>query len=239
MTITYNSYFNKLPKIKYDITQNRVDPQYETVTNIFFRVRVIREVLNNISSYFVVAVEDGETPEIIAEKVYNDAGAGWIITVANQIIDPQFEWPLDYASFNKYLINKYGSIENAETQIHHYDMVITRELQPDNVISEHRYVVNKEKLTDNNLNVPYNYYTIHGSDPGSLANVQEVNTYNIEGKTVVETIKGEAISCYDYEHDLNEGRRLIKCIKKEYYLQIMDEFTELTKSQPKFRRVVR
>jgi hypothetical protein len=239
MTPIYNSYFNKLPKIKYDMNHSVINPQYETVTNIFFRIRVIKEVLNNINSYFAVEIEDGETPEIIAEKVYGDSGAGWLVLITNQIIDPQFEWPLDYDSFNKYIIGKYGSIENAETTYHHYEKVVTRELQPDNVTTVTRFVVNKEKLTDNNLSVPYNYYEIHGVDPGSLANVQSVDTFNINGKTVTETTKGEAITNYAYEESLNDDRRIIKIIKKEYYEQIINQFNELTGSYASFRRVVR
>lgn len=237
--LTYNSYFNKLPKIKYDINNVLLDPYHETVTNIFFRVRVIQEVLNNINSYYVVELEDGDTPEILAEKVYGDAGAGWIILIANQILDPQFDWPLNYDAFNNYIINKYGSIEAAELLVHHYDMVITRELQPDNIISETRFEVNGTKLTDNNLSVPYNYYNPHFGDPGSLANVQSVETFDMDGKTITVITKGEAISTYDYEYQLNEDKRLIKIIKKEYYSQIMDEFNTLTGAWPTFKRFVR
>jgi hypothetical protein len=234
--LTYNSYFDKLPKIKYDPTRSLLDPNYETVTNIFFRVRVIREVLNNINSYYVVEVEDGETPEIVAEKVYGDAGAGWMVLIANQIIDPQFEWPLNYDAFNTYLIDKYGSVEAAETLVHHYNMVVTRELQPDNVVTETRFEVNGTKLTDNNLDVPYNYYNPHFGDPGSLAAVQSVETFDFEGKTITVTTSGEIVYAYDYEHQLNEDRRLIKVIKKEYHSKIMDEFNILTGAYPSFRR---
>lgn len=273
MAINYTSYFDRIPKIKYDINRNIVRPQYEEVTNIFFRVRVIQEVLNNINSYFVAEIEDGESPEIIAEKVYKDPGANWIITIANKMIDPQWDWPLNYDEFNKYIAGKYGSVEIAQTTNHHYEMVITRTLNPDNITSEHRYIVNGEKLTDNNLDVPYNYYypsvlladiltdnnsikidttayTVDsgydsqdpgefGLQPGSLAFTQYVNNYNIAGKTVREVVKGEAITNYDYEEKLNESRRFIKIIKREYYDQIQNEFNELTGTSTSFlRRVV-
>ena len=41
-------------------------------------------------------IDDGETPEVVAEKIYGDAGAAWVVLLANSIIDPQFEWPLNY-----------------------------------------------------------------------------------------------------------------------------------------------
>lgn len=269
MAAVYNSYFDKIPKLKYDINRSLINPQYETVTNIFFRIGYIEEVLNNISAYLTVEVSDSDTPEILAEKVYGDAGAGWMITMANKMIDPQWEWPLDYDQFRKYLIGKYGSVEIAQTTPHHYEMVITRTLQPDNITTERRYIVNGDKLTDNILDVPYNYYhpksdptmlTIDSTEikidsvlytvdsdtgggtiePGSLAFTQSVNTYTFQdsGKSVTEVIKGEEISVYDYENNLNDAKRLIKIVKKEYYPRIMNEFEKLTDFKLPYERRV-
>lgn len=269
----YNSYFDKLPKINYDMNRSLINPKYESVTNIFFRVKYIEKTLNNISSYFTAEVFDGETPEILAEKVYGDAGAGWMIIMANQIIDPQWEWPLDYEQFNKYIIGKYGSIESAQTLPHHYEMIVTRTLLPDNITSERKYIVNSDKLTYNRISVPYNYYhpsfdtygitadstkltvdstyfTVDngvelqesgdfGLQPGSLAFSQYTNTYTYaDGKTVTEDVIGKEVNSYDYENELNESKRLIKIIKKEYYGVIMREFDALTNFRLPFERRV-
>lgn len=273
MAINYTSYFDKIPKLKYDINRSLVNPKYETVTDIFFRIRFLQEVLNNINSYFVAEIEEGETPEIIAEKVYKDPGAFWMITIANNILDPQWDWPLDYDQFDKYIVGKYGSVENAQTSNHHFEMVVTRTLSPDNITTERKYIINEKKLTDNNLDVPYNYYypfvvtadiladdttikidsTLYtvdsgienqepgefGLQPGSLATVQYVNSYNINNKTVVEVVKGQAVSNYDYENELNENKRFIKIIKNEYYQQIQKEFEAITNSGADYlRRVI-
>lgn len=158
MTTVYNSYFDKIPKLKYDINRSLVNPKHETVTNIFFRVKYIEEAINNISAYFTVEVTDGDTPEILAEKVYGDSGAGWMITMANKMVDPQWEWPLEYRDFNKYIIGKYGSVEKAQILPHHYEMLVTRTLQPDNITTQKKYIINSDKLTYNRISVPYNYY---------------------------------------------------------------------------------
>lgn len=265
----YTSYFDKFPKIEYDINRSQY-PVYDLATNIFFRLGMLQSVLNNTSSYYVLELEDGETPEILADKVYGDAGAGWIILFTNRIIDPQFDWPLNYDAFEKYVIEKYGSIEIAKTTYHHYEKVVIREV--DGITTTNRYVINKERLIENDLSVPYNYfepYAISSSQTadstalkadnvdifitadadldsgetawqgGSLAYTQYVNTYNFEGKTIVETVRGEAISNYDYENALNESRREIKVIKKEYYNQIIYEFNALTNYSESFvRRLV-
>lgn len=237
--LSYSSYFDRFPKLDYKMSGPlSLNKDTENLTNIFFRVAYIREVLSNVSSYYMAEIQDGDTPEILADKVYDDPGADWMIILANQILDPQFDWPLNYDAFNAYVANKYGSVDNAQITTHHYEMVITRTLQPDNVTTEHRYIVNGEKLTDNNLDVPYNYYQIKGTDPGSLANTQEVNTYNILGKTITEVIRGVAISNYDYELEANDQKRLIKIIKKEYYTKIQSEFNKLTDFSSTYRRRV-
>ena len=110
-------YFGNFPKINYSITGDK--KVTESAVNIFKRYAILRNVLSNSGSYVLYEVDDKDTPEILAEKVYKDAGAGWIILYANQIIDPQFDWPLSDRNFKNYIIEKYGSIANAQTTYHH------------------------------------------------------------------------------------------------------------------------
>lgn len=290
-------FFDKFPKIKYDINNSTVNKRYESVTNIFIRIAYLKDVLSNINSYYTYEVGDGETPEILAQIVYEDAGAAWMIIYANEIMDPQFEWPLDYESLLKHIVDKYGSVENAKTGIHHYEKVITRTVDngPDETVTENKFIVNKSPETDGVLYLantngtfqvgedvfygnqfatfanadfkgvvtawdgandiitvantqgdlvfyntlrgntslangeiisiafeaaPYDYYT-------NLPETQSVNIYELGGKTITEVIKRNAVSYYDYEIELNENRRLIKVIKKEYYGTIMKEFDDM------------
>lgn len=298
----YQPFFEKFPKVDYDINRELYS-KYEKVTNIFFRIGMVRETLNNISSYYVFELENGDTPEIVASKVYADAGAGWMIIYANQILDPQWDWPLDNNQFKKYIIDKYGSVENAKTQIHHYEMVIKRTNSETNVTTETRfevgyraygakqyqvsvwpegasYINGEEAFTgvstsnydfygdvtnwwsSNNIvqvsnttgriavgdvivgnvsgvlgtvtgivtnSTPHDYYL-------NLAEVQEVETFNVDGKTVTQVTDREAITAFDYENQLNESRRTIKVIKREYYDRIMTEFNNITQTRPSFLR---
>lgn len=186
-TIRYSSYFDKFPKVEYDINRSLINPKYETITNIFFRIRVIREVLNNINSYYVLEVEDGETPEIVADKIYKDSGAGWIILLANQILDPQFDWVMNYDTFQKYIISKYGSVETAQITYHHYDMIIKRTISPDNVITEDRYQVSGNKLTENQLSVPFNYYAPYSVDIGLTADSTDYTVDSTDSRYTVDS----------------------------------------------------
>ena len=242
-------FFNKFPKFDYNMNFGRGKfPITETVTNIFFRLGIIKEALNNITSYEVYQLESGDTPEIVAERVYNDAGAGWIVIYANQLADPQFEWPLTYDQFNKYIVKKYGSIENAETGIHHSEMIVTRTNSEHQVVSETRFQINTDRLTDTMPPYRFNYYNAHAGDgewdydikTGQVPVAEgSVGTYEIDGATITESIVRNQVSYYEYEERLNESRRVIKVIKAEYYPRIMSEFKNLTGTKESYLRKVK
>ena len=225
-------FLDAFPKVLYDI-EKRQYSNYESVTNIFFRFSIIKSVLNNISAYYYYIIKDSDTPEILAEATYNDSEAYWIILYANDIYDPQYDWPMNDRVFGKYIIGKYGSIANAKTTIHHYEKVITREESLSGIITENRFVVNYDKLTTNTPDVPYDYYL-------NLPAIQSVETINMNGQTVTEIIRRDSISNYDYELQQNENKRTVKIIKPEYYGQIMNEFNNLTNNRrnPTVRRLV-
>ena len=221
MTYRNTPYFDAFPKIQYDINNTGFGAgSHETVTDIFFRIGIISDVLANITSYYVYELDDSDTPEILAEKVYNDIGAGWIILYANRILDPQFEWPLNYDAFQKMLIDRYGSTENAQTEIRHYEKIIKRTNEYTGVTSEQRYIIDPAKITIETPDVPYSYW-----QPGFPSYTE---TYVIDGKTVTETVSGQAVTQYEYELRQNDAKRLVKVIKAEYYPLIINEFARIS-----------
>lgn len=175
-----SKFFDKFPKIQYDI-QGRRYSNLQTVTNIFFRVRILKEILNNISSYYEYFIKDGDTPEILADKIYKDSEGHWIILLANDIIDPQYDWPLNTQDFDKHIIDKYGSIQIAKTTYHHYEKVIRREESSGDVIVESRYIINANNLTQGSITLTsvngtfYPGNTIYTTGNTFVANVQSWN----------------------------------------------------------------
>jgi hypothetical protein len=212
-----SNFLNLFPRIRYDINKNKYT-NYDVITNITFRVSIIKNTLNNISTYFEYQISEGDTPEILAQKVYKDPEAYWVILYANDIYDPQYDWPLNYKSFTSYIASKYGSIEWAKSNYHHYEKVVERVNGEVRTIT--KFDINEDSLTSNSMNVPYDTYD-------NLAEA-EYNTYNLAGKTISETITRNRVSYYDYENQLNENKRTIKIIKKEYYPGILEELKKLT-----------
>lgn len=221
-------FFNKFPKIAYDINGSTY-PSYNIITDITFRIGVIREVMDRFSAYYEYTIRDGETPEILAEKVYGNAEAHWVILYANEIYDAQYDWPLNERDFVKYITKKYGSIQAAKTGIHHYEKVVGREVnQSGNGLFE-RFVVDYDSVAPAPNGVPHDTYLSLPVEPSYI-------TYNIDGKTVVEGVARREVTFYDWEREMNEKKRNIKIIKKEYYPQIVQEFKRLTNNEPSYIR---
>lgn len=250
-------FFDKFPVVPYKLSGKKYSG-FDIVTNIFFRTSMIRDVLSNASSYVKYVIKDGDTPEILAAKAYNDPEAHWIILYANELVDPLFEWPKTTNQFEKYMADKYRpqaeayynrTVEDYEvlawTQskaipetIHHYEKVIKRENLSAQTVDIQRFVINKSKLSGNHVEIgaPFDYY-----DDISLAAEQDVTPYStpVAGQTIIETIYKDLKSIYEYEEELNESRRNIRIIKNNYYTQIMQEFSALTRTDVPafFRRV--
>ena len=249
-----STYFDKFPLIRYQISGVKYS-SFQTIRNLLFRTSIIREALSNSSSYVRYIIRDGDTPEILASKIYGDPQAHWMILYANDMIDAQYDWPMTSTVFPKYIADKYRSqaeddrgetLEDYEViawtqdttnepSYHHYEKVVKLENQAAQVTTETRFIINKSLLTDDELvDVPHDYYD-------GLADVQDVTPIDltIDEQTVIQTVYRNAVTYYDYEDELNEAKRTIRIIKKEYYTQMNTEFGILTnKNTPIFMRRV-
>ena len=107
-------YFKKFPIIPYDSVG---DLQYKDVTNLLRRVGLRAKVRGNTSLYDTYDVKEGETPEMIAHKLYGDSNLHWVIMLVNDITDRYHQWPMSFIQFNEYLNDKYANPD----AIHHYE----------------------------------------------------------------------------------------------------------------------
>jgi len=98
------AFFDKFPLIRYDINK---DGKLKLATDILRRVSIHNSILNNANAFEEYAIQDGETPEMIAHKFYDNVDMHWVILLANQITDPYFDWCLGSRSLENYLNKKY------------------------------------------------------------------------------------------------------------------------------------
>jgi hypothetical protein len=121
------NYFRNLPKVGYDINGTGKN-SFLSVTNIMKRVKFKPSVLEDISNYYPYFVKEGERPDIIAHAQYGNIGYAYLIMLINDIQDPNFDWPLSSQIFEKFIINKYGSVTLAIAGIKHYYQIVRAEV---------------------------------------------------------------------------------------------------------------
>jgi hypothetical protein len=232
-----SQFFDLFPILSFDLNKDG-QRNFTLLTDIFFRIKVLETVKSNVLSYYTYLINDGETPDILADKIYGSCEAHWIILMANDIIDPQYDWPLSSDAFTKYIKAKYGSIAAATQQIHHYVKKITRSTndingsdQIDTIYTQYidATINTNPVFSSNNTTIPYETY-----DNTPLFS-QDLYT-NSEGTSIIIVQETTPVTCYDYEDQLNEEKRSIKIILPEFYSQIMDEFKALIEANDPRKR---
>jgi len=118
------AYFRELPNLQIlNRTKNQVSNDETSVVKNFFKRAKLREDIGSVISAFEYYIITGdERPEQVAESVYGDPELDWVILTCNNITNVQDQWPLNLDSFNKYMLEKYGS-EEAYDDVHHYETI--------------------------------------------------------------------------------------------------------------------
>ena len=111
-------YFENFPKFAYDFDING-ERKVLIVSDITTNVRFRKEILSNVTLYDEYDIKEGETPEIIAERLYGNSQYHWIIMLVNDRYDYIKDFPLTYTALTQYITDKYG-VGN-ESDIHHYE----------------------------------------------------------------------------------------------------------------------
>ena len=203
-----SKYFNYFPKTAYSLDNtNNVD----VVTSIITRFAFESSFRNNTAVYYEYNIQDSDTPEIIANKFYGDSEKHWVVLMLNDIVDPQFDWPLDQRTIISYMNEKYSAnasvgqsgVNWAQANIHSYYKVETRTTN-----STGSELQSKLEI-----------------DANTYANVAATTT-NLtldDGNSITITVSKETKSYYDYEIEENETKRTIKLLKPEFIRPIENE----------------
>ena len=111
-------YFSSFPIIPYD---SKGDLQFKDVTNLLRRVGMRTKLKTNTFLYDTYDVKEGETPEMIAHKLYGDPELHWIVLLVNEITDRYHQWPMSGMQFLDYINDKYSNPDG----VHHYETTQT------------------------------------------------------------------------------------------------------------------
>jgi hypothetical protein len=227
-------YFDTLPKV---LNQDQ-NGNYILLTNLLARARILEDLQDNSVVFYKYNIQEGDTPETVAHKYYGDPYKYWIVMYSNQLMDPLWDWPMNYQTFTDYLIAKYDA---------EYKLAVQAETTT--ATSVYGYVQSTvyryEKITtttdlESNL-VTVTKNSIDFDDYYALS--ETTTTYEIPGiplksapdkkpepTFVTVSISKNIIYIYDYENDLNESRREIKLLNQSFAGDMEEQFKTLMRT---------
>ena len=145
-------YFRPFPKIDYDIKKNGIPLLLTDVTKRY----KIRDILQQKTAiYYNYTIRDGDRPDLIAFKYYGDETLDWLIMLVNNIIDPYYDWPLNYQNFINYMRTLYGSVSTAKATVYEYRQILSEQttLIDGTVVPKRTIVVDQNTYTNLAANV--------------------------------------------------------------------------------------
>jgi len=210
-------YFNYFPKTIY--SNSDISTGLDSVTNIIARFGFEQSLKNNSSAFYKYQIQESDTPEIIAYKYYGSAERHWIVLLFNDIIDPQFDWPLKYDTFIEFVSAKYTANGAANTTV---QSGLAWAMSTNNVQAYYKIVT---KTDIDNVTLIEKIQV----DANTYANVAtSSSTITLQsGDTITQTITKSKKTYYDYEMEENESKREITLIKNNFIPQIEKEFKRI------------
>ena len=206
-------FFRYFPKTLY---YSKLDSKsLDTITNILTRFKFENSFKENSVTYYEYDIKDSDTPEIIASKFYDSPEKHWAVLLINDIIDPQWEWPMDQGTMIKFIESKYSANATVgQTGVHwsknntkNYFIIQTRTLSSGSI------TIDKTE-TDANTYANTSTYT-------TTLNLSDGNNLNI-------VLSKETRSYYDFEIDTNDSKRTIKLLKPEFVYPLDQEIKRLS-----------
>lgn len=191
-------YFKKFPTTSWN---NR------KVVDITRRAAILEQFEDSPYAFLPYTMKEEDTIESVALHYYGDPKLSWLIVMANDVIDPYTDFWKNQSTFEKYVAEKYrGQAEESTGR---------NDTEPFIPMTD-REVIEWTQNTTINDNVSH-YYSIFNKD------------IHISPLTFTEAPNGEFIPMrfYDYENDINEYKRNIRLISKQFVKQVTQELENI------------
>jgi hypothetical protein len=202
-------YFNTFPVTIY----NNV-----LVRNIIARVKVFERAKRLNTIFYQYRVKDGERPDMIAHDYYGNSNYFWIIYLVNDIVDPYFDWPMSQRTFDRYIVEKYGSMAAAQAEIVKYRKLDTA-----------YYLHNTLPSV---ILTATDYATLSAAEKVNYTQQNQTDDVFITPDTWDRMEAGErddyeAVYAYNMEFEANEDKRNIRLLNLDYVNRIEEDLVRL------------
>ena len=104
------SYFQRFNYVNYNSVQ---------LTDILKRVKIRERIKTDAELFVTYFIKEGETPEMVATRAYDNPEQFWVILMANNITNPYGEWPVTSTTLIDIVGKKYG-VDNIHAT-HHFE----------------------------------------------------------------------------------------------------------------------
>ena len=209
-------FFNYYPKTYY--TSNNNSSSLDTVTNIIARFGFEDKLKENESAFYKYTIKDSDTPEIIADKFYGNVERHWIVLLFNNIIDPQYDWPLQSKTLIEYIDKKYSASGYANTA----NTLVTGLSWAQNISHVQAYYKIITRTSADGTDI-VEKITVDANTYANIAATSISYTLN-NASSITQTVSKTTQTYYDYELELNEAKREIKLLKGDFVSEVEKEF---------------
>jgi len=169
----------------------------KAIRDITRRSKFLDERLSDPFTYLPYTIREGERPEDLSNSYYGSVGDTWLILLANKITDPYTQWPLSETDFHSFFIEKYKALS---------------ELSGSAVVEWGQ----DQTLTEN---LVYHYRT--SPTTGKILRVAPDTFLTLNSQ---ELGPWKQVRVYDYEKQMNENKREIILIDKQYRNEVVKNF---------------
>jgi len=199
-----NPYFRNLPNFEYvNRTSDGNDvaiSDYSTVKNLFKKGKLREDIFQELTFFEKYQISGDDRPDNVANEVYNDPTLDWIVLTSNNILNIQTEWPMPQATFDAFLLEKYGNYDTLYNGIHHYES---------NQVKNSQDVVIFPKGVRVGAAQSVSYYDYFADSQVTIDNVSR------------------PITNYEYEEKINNDKRNIFLLKPQYLNIVFDDLEEM------------
>ena len=133
-----------LPDLYYNFAKSAIDPKFFVAKNLWRRAEILKEYKNSLTLFDEYVVQNGERPEDIALKMYDNPFYSWTILVINDITNYHEQWPRSNRQLQEYVNSKY---ENPAATKHY----VSIEVKDD----KNNIIVPAGKVVPSNFQIAY------------------------------------------------------------------------------------
>jgi hypothetical protein len=207
------SYFRELPDLDYQssLPHKNSSKEYVRVKNLFRRVKLLDWLQDKATLFNKYQIEEGERPDLVAQKLYGSADYDWVVLLTAGIINVRDQWPLSNRDLYVYAENKYTT-QNL-SNIHHYETIEVKD-------SKGRLILPKGQIVDSNFKIAV-------SPGASYKGVGAYETTIFAPDTTGEINPVIGVTNYEYESKLNEEKRQIYVLRQSYLQQFLNDMREI------------